>query len=68
VIYRIAYDGVSQPGELQSIATSPVRALETRYHWTGRRDYKGNFFGYEALARFERGQRPFYDVYFRTVP
>lgn len=62
------HDGVSQQEELQSLATSTVRAIETRYHWTGRRDAAGNFFGYQGSAYFDRGRKPLYDVYFRSVP
>lgn len=61
------HDGVSQPGELQRIAASFVRAVETTYHWSGRRDRYGNLFKYEALAHLETGRWPLYDVYFRRL-
>jgi hypothetical protein len=62
------HDGISQPHEVRNIAVSEVRAIEARYHWTGRRDAAGNFFRYEGLAYLDRGRRPIYDVYFRGVP
>jgi hypothetical protein len=62
------HDGISQPAELQSIAESEIDALETIYHWTGRQDRHGNLFGYEGLARLGTSRRPYYDVYFKTVP
>ena len=62
------HDAVSQPAELQSIAASAVEVLGTSYHWTGRRDSSGNYFGYQSLAQLAGTSRPFYDVYFRSVP
>lgn len=61
------HDGVSQPMELQSVNDSTVRALETAYHWTGRRDAFDNFFGYQGMAYLSHGRRQIYDVYFRSV-
>jgi hypothetical protein len=62
------HDGISQPQELRSIALSPVQAIETRYHWIGRRDSAGNIFGYRGFAHFLHGRRPIYDVFFVSVP
>jgi hypothetical protein len=62
------HDGISQRDELQRIASTSVSALATRYHWTGRRDRSGNFFGYEGLVKVGGVRRAFYDVYFRSVP
>jgi hypothetical protein len=62
------HDGISQPAELSSITHSPIVAIETDYHWTGRRDSSGNFFRYESLMHLRRGKRPVYDVYFHSVP
>lgn len=59
---------VSQSAELRSIAGSEVAALETEYHWMGRRDSSGNLFRYQALARVAGARRPIYDVFFRLVP
>jgi len=65
--FDVNHDGVSQPGELQSVIGSPVRGLETAYHWTGRRDPFENYFGYQGTAHMSLGRRAIYDVYFRSV-
>lgn len=62
------HDGVSQAAELQTIDASSVTALETAYHWTGRRDPEGNFFGYESVVHVSGRRAAYYDIYFRTVP
>lgn len=62
------HDGISQLQELRSISTTPISALGTRHQWTGRRDRHGNFFGYRSLVTIGGVRRPYYDVYFRSVP
>lgn len=61
------HDGRSGSDELQPIDRTDVKALSTKYHWSGRRDAAGNFFGYEALVSLRGGRRPYYDIYFRQV-
>lgn len=62
------HDGVSQPLELQALSAGAVEALQTSYHWTGRRDQEGNFFGYQGRAQIDGLPEAMYDVYFRPVP
>lgn len=62
------HDGVSQPEELRSIAVSPLEAIGTAHHWTGKRDSNGNLFGYQGFAFFRHARRPIYDVFFVSVP
>jgi len=62
------HDGVSQPDELHRVAGTPVEAIETEYHWTGRRDAYGNLYAYQGRAFLDRARRPIYDVYFTVVP
>lgn len=61
------HDGTSQPDEIVSIDGSAVNALETSYHWTGRRDAYGNLYRFQSIAHLTRGTRAVYDVYFRGV-
>ena len=63
----VNHDGVSQPAQLQNVTVSTVRALETDYHWTGRRDAFDNFFGYQGMAHLNGSRRQIYDVYFRST-
>ena len=60
-------DGVSQPAELSSIDGSSLRGLRTEYHRTGRTDAYGNEFRYNGLVIKDRGQEPYYDIYFRVA-
>jgi len=62
------HDGVSQAGEIQSVAGSSVDAIETEYRWTGRRDAAGNLYAYQGRAYLDRARRPIYDVFFGLVP
>lgn len=62
------YDGLSQREELRRVAATDLREIETRYFWTNRRDSSGNVFRYRGTARFDRGWRPIWDVYFHPVP
>jgi hypothetical protein len=61
------HNGVSEPGELRAIAGSPITAVEFQYHWTGRRDQSGNWFGYEGHLHEGKRVRSFYDVFFVTA-
>lgn len=58
------HDGVSQPGELQHVAASPVTAIELAHHWTGRVDVSGNRFGYEGHVHVGKRVRSLYDIFF----
>jgi hypothetical protein len=62
-----SHDGVSQSEELQKVDISPVRSIETGYHWTNRRDSTGNVFRYRGTAHFGDGSRTIWDVYFRPA-
>lgn len=42
-------------------------ALRTDYRESGRRDDDGNAFRYMSTLSVERGQRPYYDVFFRSA-
>jgi hypothetical protein len=61
------HNGVSEPGELRTIADSPITAVEFQYHWTGRRDQSGNRFGYEGHLHEGKRVQSFYDVFFVTA-
>jgi hypothetical protein len=58
------HDGISQPGELQPIAQSPIASITLDHHWTGRRDASGNAFGFEGHMTEGRRTLAFYDVFF----
>ncbi|HJQ35679.1 MAG TPA: hypothetical protein VKB93_00940 [Thermoanaerobaculia bacterium] len=58
------HDGISQPAELAPIANSGIQAFGTLYHWTHREDRQGNEFRFESKLQKERGQEPYYDVFF----
>jgi hypothetical protein len=59
-----SHDGVSQAGELQPIATSPVTSIDLDHHWTGRRDPSGNAFCFESHLKQGHRTQAFYDVFF----
>jgi len=59
-----SHDGVSQPGELQSIAASSITSIDLDHHWTGRRDASGNAFGFEGHIKEGHRTQAFYDVFF----
>ncbi|HEX6095584.1 MAG TPA: hypothetical protein VF432_04595 [Thermoanaerobaculia bacterium] len=61
------HDGHSDPGELRTVASSAITALDTKYHWIGRRDRHGNLFQYKGAAHLGPVRRPIYDVYLRGV-
>jgi hypothetical protein len=58
------HDGISQPAELAPIANSGIQAFGTLYHWTHRGDRNGNEFRFESKLQKDRGQEPYYDVFF----
>lgn len=61
------HDGNSSSSELQSIALSPIEAIETDYRVAGRRDQWGNRFRYQSHLRLTHGgRRTFYDVFLLT--
>jgi hypothetical protein len=62
------HDGMSTTDELQPIAGSVVKALETDHRRVGRKDQWGNEFRYMSHYRLTSGARvTFYDIYFRTA-
>lgn len=61
------HDGVSQTHEIKGIRHSPIAALRTAYHETRRVDPAGNSFQYMSRLRLDRGERPYYDVFFKVV-
>lgn len=61
------HDGVSQAGEISRLTDTDVVALRTAFHEASRVDREGNAFRYASLLRLERGQRPYYDVFFRSA-
>jgi hypothetical protein len=63
----IDHDGISQPGEVFSIAETPITAIELAYHWSGRRDQYGNMFRYEGRLHQGKARRPFFDVVFANA-
>ena len=58
------HDGRSQSGELTEIANSPIRAVGTDYHWTGRTDRSGNEFRFQSMLLTDHRQEPYYDIFF----
>jgi hypothetical protein len=61
------HDGMSQAGEIFSLAEKGVVALGLDYRASGRIDANGNLFRYEALVAIQQHGRitirPYYDVY-----
>ncbi|HVE71888.1 MAG TPA: hypothetical protein VNI54_11005 [Thermoanaerobaculia bacterium] len=57
------HDGVTQQGEIQSLADTSVIAISTSYGLSGRRDAFGNLLALRGYAELITGQRPIYDVY-----
>jgi hypothetical protein len=55
----------SEPEELRSLSTTPVRAISLDYRTHMRRDGFGNLFRYEGTAQLNTGLRHIYDVFFR---
>jgi hypothetical protein len=62
------HDAVASTDEIIPLDASNIRAIDTRYHLTGRIDQFGNAFRYESLITTTAGARPVYDVIFRTAP
>lgn len=62
------HNGISEPEELQRIASSSVTGIYLSHHWTNRRDASGNFFGYQGHLKIGDELRVFYDVFFVTAP
>jgi hypothetical protein len=58
------HNGISEPSELSRLADSPITAIETQHHWTGRRDQSGNRFGYEGHLHEGHRTQTLYDVFF----
>lgn len=59
------HNGVSEPGELRSLAGSGALALETAYKTARRRDRHGNEFRQRARALWPEGEYFMYDVWLR---
>lgn len=61
------HDGESA-GEIERISASSVTALETTYHFIGKKDRWGNLFRYMAHFRMSKGlaerRKSYYDVFF----
>ena len=62
------HDGICQPDETSSPASSGITALGVGAHWTGRQDAAGNTLRYEAQYVRGNATRPYYDVFFVRVP
>ena len=62
--YDVDHDGRSDAGELVKVADTEIRAVATRYRWSGRKDPFGNTFRYAADVTLSHGHREAYDVYF----
>lgn len=61
------HDGLSQSGEISRIAYSDVVAMRTVYGEIGRTDPHQNSFRYMSTLWLGQGQRPYYDVFFRSI-
>jgi hypothetical protein len=67
----VNHDGLTQPGELQSLASKDVEAIELQFQETRRRDGFGNDLKYRVRLRNAHGQdsgRWAYDVYLLVHP
>jgi len=64
--YDVNHDGRSDAGELVKVTSTEIRAVSTRYRWTGRKDPFGNTFRYAGDVMLTHGRREAYDVYFLT--
>lgn len=56
-----SHDGLSQPGEMRTVAEAGVVAIEIDYHESRRQDRHGNLFRYQSRLLLEAdkpGQRP----------
>ena len=63
------HDGVSRSFEMSAIGSSEIAGLGTRYHGTRRADRNGNAWRYMGLLHLTSGnKRPYYDVFFASVP
>ena len=60
------HDGVSQQGELRSLAYVGVEAFSLEYRESRRQDQFGNEFRYRAKITTHAGNRWAYDVFFDT--
>jgi hypothetical protein len=58
------HDGVSQPGELVTLAAAGVVSIDLTYRTTGRRDGHGNYYRYRGLVHLASGRTvPMWDVF-----
>lgn len=57
------HNGISDPHEIVPISGSDIRALATKYHYTGRIDPNGNSLRYRSLLLEPHGTKPYYDVF-----
>ncbi len=60
------HNGVSEPGELQSVSHAGYLAFRTDYHSMGRRDPFGNLFKLRAKAVGPHGEHHIYDVFLQS--
>ncbi len=58
------HDGISQLGEIQALAETPITSMEVSYHWTGRQDQYGNTFRYEGHIHEGLSRKSIYDIFF----
>ena len=57
------HDGVATSGEIRTLTAAGISELGLGYHWTGRRDARGNILRWQAnVARADAARRPYYDV------
>ena len=61
------HNGISEPEELQSVASAGVRAISTDYKEARKRDPHGNEFRQRAKATFSDGAFFVYDVWLRAI-
>ena len=57
------HDGISQANELTAVSSSSLRAIETDYQLSKKRDPNGNLFTQRAKGHFEDGAYFIYDVW-----
>jgi hypothetical protein len=58
------HNGITDPGELRTLASAGVTSLSYDYHQVGRRDVLGNFFRYQSTFRIGGRVRVDYDIFF----
>ncbi len=65
----VNHDGVSQPGELVSLAAAGIVSIDLSYETLGRRDGHGNYARYRGAVHLTSGRTvPIWDVFLATGP